>query len=289
MNSSQESSDRPFVLIVGAGIGGIMMALLLEQIDIPYHVFERASEVKPLGSAISFGGSLLTVLEQLGIYHDLKKVAKEFDDLFFYDGDGQKIGDMSIAGNLEITGYRSLAFSRPEFYEILRKRVPESKISFKKKILKTVEKDDKVIIHCSDNTIYSGDVLIGADGAYSGVRQSMYKQMEKQEILPKSDLEGFSIGYNVIVGVTQPCDPEKYPSLKEEFSRLNQIVYDGNSNCYIFTLPNNRLSWGFGTQLPHKILKDMHFRNSEWNAEASESTLSPFRDFPNPLGGTMGE
>ncbi|KAF9398731.1 hypothetical protein BGZ76_008055, partial [Entomortierella beljakovae] len=107
--------------------------------------------------------------------------------------------------------------------------------------------------------------------------------MEKQELLPKTDLEGFSIGYTIVVGVSQPCDPEKYPILKEEFSRFNQIVYNGSNNCYVFTLPNNRLSWGFGTQLPQTIVNDMHFRNSEWSAEASESTLSSFRDFPNPV------
>jgi hypothetical protein len=37
------------VLIVGAGLGGILLGALLEKCDIPYIIFERATTVKPLG------------------------------------------------------------------------------------------------------------------------------------------------------------------------------------------------------------------------------------------------
>ena len=44
---------RPKVLIIGAGLGGLMLGILLDKIDVPYHIYERAFEVKPLGT-ISF-------------------------------------------------------------------------------------------------------------------------------------------------------------------------------------------------------------------------------------------
>jgi len=40
---------RPKVAIVGAGLGGLMLGQLLEQINVPYHIYERAKVVKPLG------------------------------------------------------------------------------------------------------------------------------------------------------------------------------------------------------------------------------------------------
>lgn len=45
------SSDgkTPHVIIVGAGIGGLFLAILLDKAEIPYEIFERSSSVKPLG------------------------------------------------------------------------------------------------------------------------------------------------------------------------------------------------------------------------------------------------
>ncbi|KAG0093536.1 hypothetical protein BGZ93_007840, partial [Podila epicladia] len=40
--------DKPKVLIVGAGIGGITLGLLLKKAGIDFTIFERAKEIKPL-------------------------------------------------------------------------------------------------------------------------------------------------------------------------------------------------------------------------------------------------
>jgi 2-polyprenyl-6-methoxyphenol hydroxylase-like FAD-dependent oxidoreductase len=48
MNTSTDSLQ---VLIVGAGIGGLFLATLLERARIPYAIFERAPTVRPLGKA----------------------------------------------------------------------------------------------------------------------------------------------------------------------------------------------------------------------------------------------
>jgi len=40
---------RPKVLIVGAGIAGLTLAMLLTKAGIPYDIYERAEKVKNLG------------------------------------------------------------------------------------------------------------------------------------------------------------------------------------------------------------------------------------------------
>ncbi|KAF9429957.1 hypothetical protein BGZ76_001044 [Entomortierella beljakovae] len=287
MNQLQEKA-KPEVLIIGAGISGLMMGLLLEQTGIQYHIFERASEVKPLGSAMTLGAQGFAAMEQLGIYKELLQISRPMEAVYFYQSECKPIGQISMEFAEKQHGYDTLVFSRPDFYEILRRRVPTEKISFKKKILMTKEEDGKVTIHCSDNTTYTGDILIGADGAYSGVRQSMYKDMRNKGLLPKEDFEDFSIGYTVVVGVAK-ADPKRYPSLKESHAKFRQMIFDGSSNCYIVTLPNNQISWGLGTQLSREEIEKLQSRSSGWSTDSSESTINPFRDFPSPVGGTMGE
>lgn len=43
------SPKRPKVLIVGAGLGGVVLGAFLEKAGVPYEIYERAAIVKPLG------------------------------------------------------------------------------------------------------------------------------------------------------------------------------------------------------------------------------------------------
>ena len=120
--------------------------------------------------------------------------------------------------------------SRPELYELLLRQVSKDRILLNKKILRVEEEDDRVFIHCSDNSSYEGDVLVGADGAYSAVRQCIYKDMKQQGVLPKEDFEDLIAGYTAAVGITEPMDPEKYPQLKDKSSCHFEVVIDGASH-----------------------------------------------------------
>jgi len=80
------------------------------------------------------------------------------------------------------------------------------------------------MIRCADGTSYHGDILVGADGAYSSIRQSMYKNLQKQNLLPISDTKELSKGYVTTVGTTDPLDPEKYPIVKNTACNFTQVL-----------------------------------------------------------------
>jgi len=117
-----------------------------------------------------------------------------------------------------------MIFARPRLYEMMLGRIPPHKISHEKKIIRTEEKGNRIHIHCSDNTSYEADLLVGADGAYSGVRQSLYKRLDEQGLLPASDLERLAVASINMVGVAVPEDPAKYPELKDKFCHFSVVV-----------------------------------------------------------------
>lgn len=115
-------------------------------------------------------------------------------------------------------------------------QIPPEKIHFGKKVLSITDNLDGIVtINCSDNTSYSGDILVGADGAYSGVRQSLYKSLEERSQLPSADSQGFRIGYMTMVGTTDPLDDEKYPQLKDNFCHFHFVI--GNGKPYTVRSP----------------------------------------------------
>ena len=85
--------SNPKILIIGAGIGGVTLALLLEKASIDYEIYERARELKPLGSGIGIAPNVMPVLEQLGLTEELRNIWKLFKQMDVYSEapDGQSL------------------------------------------------------------------------------------------------------------------------------------------------------------------------------------------------------
>ncbi|KAG0013183.1 hypothetical protein BGZ80_011246 [Entomortierella chlamydospora] len=276
---NNQEKVRPAVLIVGGGLSGLLLGILLEKIDVPYHIFERAKETRCLGGVMVIGANILPVFEQIDLLDDVMNLSKIFETTALYNVDMTELANQN----------RIFLKEAPKLYELLLKQIPPNKFSLNKKVLRSEEKDGRAVIHCSDNTTYEGDILVGADGAYSGVRQSLYKRLDKEGLLPRVDLEDFQIGYTFMVGVAEPKDPEKYPELKEPLARL-PIVVGGNSKIWsAVCTPDNQVCWTLSLQLPKKEAKSQQFRNSEWGPESNESMIKEFQDYVCPLGGKMGD
>ncbi|KAF9320142.1 hypothetical protein BG003_007123 [Podila horticola] len=277
--------EPPVVLIAGAGLGGLTAALLLETAGINYMVFERAAKLKPLGENPSSAKSV-----QLEMLEELLSISLPCHSVDVDNGDLKTIGSFNMTSYKDITGYDTLFFSRPELYELLLSKIPPSKFHMSKKVKSIQQNDEGVMVRCSDNTHYHGDILIGADGAYSGVRQSLYKQLDQKGLLPAKDNEELTMAYLCMVGMAGPLDPVKYPLLKEPRAHFSTVL--GNNSAYSWTtitLPGNRISWSAKVHLDRATAQDMMFRNSEWGPEANETMIEEISDFPTQHGGVLGD
>ncbi|KAG0217446.1 hypothetical protein BGX31_000247 [Mortierella sp. GBA43] len=271
----------PKVLISGAGLGGLMLAIVLERARIPYHVFERASSVKPLGSALGLNANILPVFEQLGLLETLQKIAYPCIDLELRHEDMSSIGSIDISGFKEKAGYHTYIFHRPDLYDVLLSQIPSENISFNKKLVNFEQDTNGVTIYTSDNESYHGDILVGADGAYSAVRRKLYEQMTKTNELPATDAEVFKVGYICMVGTTNPLDPEQYPVLKDDRCHFTTVIGSGRAHTWLTcSLPGNRISFIVAEQLDEKTAKEVAFRNSEWTPESNEKMINEVRNFP---------
>ncbi|KAF9967565.1 hypothetical protein BGZ70_009032 [Mortierella alpina] len=279
---------HPKVLIVGAGIGGLLLAILLQRAGIDYEIFERATQVKPLGSAMVTGPNILPVFEQLGLLEQVEKISKPLKCLDIYNGSLDKLGTVE-ANKKERAGYHSMVFARKNLHHLLLSQIPPHKIHMGKKVLGMQETDDGVKIRCSDNSSYMGDILVGADGAYSGVRQSLYRQLSAAKLLPKQDEEELSMRYICLVGTTDSLDGQKFPQVADPFSHFEIVLAkDSSESIACFTVPENKICWLYTVQLSASSPNE-RFRNSEWGPEAASAMCDKVRDFKAPFGLTMGE
>ncbi|KAG0195785.1 hypothetical protein BGX28_000636 [Mortierella sp. GBA30] len=221
------------VLIVGAGIGGLMLGILLERACISYEIFEKTKELRPFGSAISLSG-LKEVFEQLGMGKEFNDISKPFGGIHLYDEGVNKVGSFwSRHPGVDVKehyGAYGRIHCRPDIVNLLLSRIPIHKVHFNKRVLKTRQENHSVIITCQDNTSYHGTILVGADGAYSSIRQNMYKDLMEAGTLPKEDAKPLGYDYNCVTGVTEPVDPALYPVVLNEFSEFEVTL--GKSSPY---------------------------------------------------------
>ncbi|KAF9582727.1 hypothetical protein BGW38_010840, partial [Lunasporangiospora selenospora] len=289
--SSNGEWNAPQIMIVGSGLAGLMLAILLERIQVPYLVFERAAKVKPLGEWIGHGANILPVFEQLGLLDEVRKISLPCKRMDIFNNDIERVAFIDATQYKQRSGYDFLMFARPDMHNLLLSQVPEEKIMYSKRVLSIQQNEHGVMIRCADGTSHHGDILVGADGAYSGVRQSLYKNLQNADKLPKSDRENLSMGYISMVGMSSPLDPEKYPVLKEPFSNFSRVIGSGTPRSYnTVSVPGNRICWGMTVQLDTSSMsKDFLFKNSEWGPESNEVMIKEIYDFPSHFGGTIGE
>ncbi|KAF9346008.1 hypothetical protein BGX26_002525 [Mortierella sp. AD094] len=265
MTGQNITPEPPVVMIVGAGIGGLFLGILLERAGIPYAIYERAAAVQTLGAVLSLNVNVFPAMEQLGLYEEILKIGFDSPTANMYNEKNMKlIKHMNMGILEERLGYQTVVFSRPKFYNLLLSQILKSKIFFRKKVLSASHPEEGgVAIHCSDGSVYSGDILVGADGTYSGVRQSLYKSLQEKNILPFSDTQALDIGYLTLVGTTDPMDEGKYPDLKDDFNHFHFVIGDGKPyTWYMFTVPEKKICWGVQCQLAEDAAEDMSFRNT---------------------------
>src|SRR5436190_18143429 len=79
------------VLIAGGGIGGLTLALSLDQIGVPCRVFESVKEIRPLGVGINVLPHAARELIELGLIDRLDRTSVRTKELAYYSKHGKLI------------------------------------------------------------------------------------------------------------------------------------------------------------------------------------------------------
>ncbi|KAF9203186.1 hypothetical protein BGZ49_006682 [Haplosporangium sp. Z 27] len=273
---------KPKVLIVGAGLGGLTLAAILEKANIPYEIFEKASALKPLGSAIAVGPPVMPMLTQLGIIDQVISKGVPVAKRVMRSENNELLLEMDFLGTVEKFGSPGYIISRPNLHNILLNLIPPERIHLNKRVLSHVETGIGIIIRTSDNMTHEGNILVGADGTYSAVRQSLYDQLNKNGKLPSSDKEPFHYSTICLVGQTRPMEPANYEYTDDNVCTYESVLMDEKPFYVVtFTTAEKTICWMVMQFLDGESSKTHNnFRLSEWGPEAAEVMCKEIQDMP---------
>ncbi len=171
------------VLIAGAGIGGLTLALSLHQAGVPVRVFESSAEIRPLGVGINLLPHAVRELDELGLLDELDELGVRTAELAYYSKRGQLIWSEPRGA---AAGYRwpQISLHRGKLQMMLlaavKARLGNDSVVTGRHLDDWRESGNTVTAGFTDKrstaarSEVSGSLLIGADGIHSSLRRKLY-------------------------------------------------------------------------------------------------------------------
>ena len=170
------------IVIAGAGIGGLVVAMCLHRAGFDVEVFEAVGELKPLGVGINIQAGAVRILCGLGLEPALAATAIETRELRYANRHGQTIW-ADPRGRRAGLPWPQFSIHRGELQMILyrtaREMLGKDRIRFGRRVARFAQHHGKVSAQFVDRDGMpvenaEADILIGADGIHSAVRAQFY-------------------------------------------------------------------------------------------------------------------
>ena len=166
------SGTRP-VVIVGAGVGGLTLALLLRQRGIAAEVLEQSTELREVGAAVSLAANATRVMEHLGLGEALARVSTEPTALIHRDGrDGHQIAVTPGPWWYRDTfGAPFYGLHRAALQCVLTDALGPAHLHLGCRVESLEERRQEMRVRCSSGAVFEARLVVGADGVHSLLRQ----------------------------------------------------------------------------------------------------------------------
>lgn len=159
--------------IIGAGIGGLATALCLKQQGLEVEVMESAPEIKPVGAGIVMANNAMQVFERLGIRQKVDAAGHSVSSMRITDARFNDLSVIDLQTFEQRYGVHNTAIHRADLQRILAEELGFEHIQLSKRLV-DIDKGEEFTLRFEDGTESHSQVLIGADGIRSAVRQKLF-------------------------------------------------------------------------------------------------------------------
>jgi 2-polyprenyl-6-methoxyphenol hydroxylase-like FAD-dependent oxidoreductase len=157
--------------IIGGGIGGLTTAVALRRIGFDVNVYERAGELKEVGSGMSLWPNAVRSLQQIDPDILSRTAAKgRFLRRMLMKGEnGERIKTLPLPAD-DCCG---IAIHRAELQSTLAQSVPVSSLHLSHTFSHLEQRPASVHLHFENGAFAEADLVVACDGIHSAVRKSL--------------------------------------------------------------------------------------------------------------------
>lgn len=163
------------IAIVGAGLGGMTTAGLLQRAGFSVRVYEQAEAFSRIGAGIHLSANVMIVMRRLGIERTLVDIGLTPDTFISRQWDsGEVLFELPLghAGELRY-GAPYINVHRGDLHAVLEGALADKTVSFGHKLIGIEEHPSGVRLSFANGATTEADIVIGADGVNSKVRETL--------------------------------------------------------------------------------------------------------------------
>lgn len=166
------------IIVVGAGIAGLTFGLACHARGMQVKIVDKAKALQSIGGGIFLWPHAVRYLQELGLYESIQTecMAAQATNLFGHRGN-LLLRD-SLLEIYKLIDGEILTLDRSAMQQCFISLLPAGMLTLDKACVGIENKSDYARIFFADGTEETADLIIGADGVHSAVRQSLFPERE---------------------------------------------------------------------------------------------------------------
>jgi 6-hydroxynicotinate 3-monooxygenase len=163
------------IAVIGAGLGGATVAAWLQREGFAVRVYEQARSFERIGAGIHVSANVLRILRRLDAEHRLNQIGIHPDTFTSRKWDSGEVLFVLPLGHTGAQKYGAsyITVHRYDLHAAILEKVAVGTIAFGRRLTDVKQDGDVVQLSFADGSEVEADVVIGADGVNSKVREAV--------------------------------------------------------------------------------------------------------------------
>lgn len=226
------------VLIIGGGFSGMAAAIQISKSDIQVELVEKDPNWCPLGAGISMNGPSLRALDQLDLYQEFTKFGALSQNIDMFNQSGDYLTSIPTpppVGAEHVSGGGGIM--RPDLARVMSNATRKAGVDIRLGCTFTDVKltPNHATVSFTDNTTKQYDLVIGADGIHSTLRDRFFPEITAPEyigqcvwraVMPRPNQiskPSMWLGDHIKLGVNPVSDSHMYMFITEDRPEKTKI------------------------------------------------------------------
>ena len=165
---------QPRIAVAGAGIGGLALAGALRAAGTSCTVFEQTRVLAEVGAGVQLAPNAVRPLYRLGLADALREHAVRIEAMEIRGWTDRPIAVTPLGEGCErVFGVPYYTIHRAHLHDALLGLVDEDQVRLGHRLRSAGQDDDGATLEFEDGSTHQADVLVGADGIHSVVRDAL--------------------------------------------------------------------------------------------------------------------